>query len=299
MLWLIFVFLTMVSGIVKIASDDFAFLQSHPMRIREYLTNSDLSTIVYEEWDGLRATCPLISDNPSINIQFDGTLAGGSVLAWASQTLVLDVDFLWKPSLIKSFYSGYDIEIGINPDIPNGWHSSKTCENIGYRYDLRSVLRHELVHGMSMASSVSHDGISWSVGHFFSGTCYPRFYDTKIMNEQNESVVDGCTVAQDLIGKDIYLNGVKLYNPIPYAPGSSISHHDHPGNLMYYSVSPTTCMTLGNYEVQMLAGLEIYCSLNSTMTPSLPSSSGTVSTHLGAVAFLPFLLSAVLLISSC
>jgi len=293
MLWITILFLTCESvlAVVTMTSKEFKFLQEHKMNVRENLSNGDLTTIVYDEWYTLHSYCPSISDDPSINIYFDGSLTGGNVLAWASQTLILDEDLLWKTSLIKPYYSGYDITIGVNPDIPNGWHSSKTCDDIGYRYDLRTVLRHELVHGMSMASSLYHDGTSWSLGHLTSGICYPRFYDTKIKDSTGQPVVEGCTLNADVLGADLYLGGVKLYNPSIFQPGSSISHHNYPGYLMYKSLSSRVCIQLGDHEMQMLEALEIHC--NSTI-----SRSGTYAVHLEAVSFLPSLVLVVLLMFS-
>lgn len=245
-------------------SSDLHFLNSHPMdfKTREYLSNTDLTKIVYEEWSNLHAACPSISDDPSINIYFDDSLVGTNVLAWASQTLVLDIDLLWKPSLIKPYFNGYDITIGVNPNIPNGWFSNQDCSAIGYRYDLRTVLKHELIHGLSIASSLQHDGNTWSVGHITSGACFPRFYDTRIKNELGESIVSGCSVPEDILGKDLYVGGVKLYNPSSFVPGSSLSHHDFPGHIMYYALPSRTCMNLSKHEFQMLAALDVHC--NST-----------------------------------
>ena len=276
-------------SIVTMTSQEFQFLQEHKMNVREHLSNNDLNTIVYEEWYRLHSYCPSISDDPSIQIYFDGSLTGGTVLAWASQTLILDEDLLWKTSLIKPYYSGYDITIGVNPDIPNGWHSSLSCDDIGYRYDLRTVLRHELVHGMSMASSLYHDGTSWSLGHVTSGICYPRFYDTKITDSTGQPIVQGCALNSDVLGADLYLGGVKLYNPNIFQAGSSISHHNYPGHLMYKSLSSRTCIDLGDYEMQMLGALEIPC--NSTI-----DSSGTYAVRCEVFSFLPSLALALLLV---
>jgi len=260
-------------SVVNSNAVEWGYLSSHPVSYQEEVTNSDLERIISEEWSSLRHTCTSLPPDPSISISFDSSLIGGYTLAWASQTLVLNTDLTWWPSLVKNIFNGYDMVIGVNPSPPNGWHTDVDCLNIGYRYDLRTILRHELLHGISISSSVYSDGSSWSVGHYFSGVCFPRFFDTKIKDSSGDSVVSGCTVLKDLTNEKLYLGDVELYNPASFQPGSSISHHNYPGNLMYYSISAMTCQHLGNYEIMMLGELSIPCSnltgAGTCLSPSL------------------------------
>lgn len=244
----------------------------------EHLTDGQLEVIINEEWTNIREQCPQIPKTPSISASFDSTLVNTYTLAWASQTLVLGSDLLWVPALLSgTTTSGYHFVIGVNPSPPNGWHSGTTCTDIGYRFDLRTVLRHELLHGLALASSITVTSNIWSLGHSFLGICYPRKYDTKIRDSNGNSIIGltGCVVG-DLTGKDLYMNGVPLYNPINFNQGSSISHHNHDGHLMYYATRSRTCMNLGEFEGKMLSALGVTCTVNgetydsgSYLTPSL------------------------------
>ena len=63
-------------------------------------------------------------------------------------------------------------------------------------------------------------------GVFFqkqSRQCYPRLYDTKIVNENGEKIVNGCNVT-DIDNSELSINGIPLYHPTTYRAGSSLSH---------------------------------------------------------------------------
>jgi hypothetical protein len=256
-------------------------LEDHPMINREHLSNADLEYILAEEFDKLRVHCDAIPE-ANIVISFDASLMGSPVLAWASQTIVIGTDALWYPSILKDFFTGTDMTLGIQPSPPNGWYTqSDSCSSIGWRYDLRTILRHELLHGLAISSSLYKDSTSWSVGHFFSGLCFPRLFDSKITDSNGEHVIDGCSVG-DMTDKELYVGGVKLYNPSVFNAGSSISHHDHYGHLMYYAISSRTCLDVDIYELQMLDSLGIHCG-------NFSASRGTTSSPFLITSFLPSL----------
>ena len=100
------------------------------------------------------------------------------------------VDNTWKSSMSQNFY-GTDIEVHFNPNVPNGWYDGTNCDT-GWRYDLRTVMRHELLHGAGLSSSIRHSASQTSVGYTSLGQCYPTFYDTRLESE-GVPLVDGCT----------------------------------------------------------------------------------------------------------
>lgn len=280
LLILILLFSQSVSAHVTSSASEWHELLEHKMAVDriEHLTDGQLEVIINEEWAHIRSQCPQIPEIPSMHASFDSTLVNTYTLAWASQTLVLGSDLLWIPALLSgTTTSGYHFVIGVNPSPPNGWYSGTTCTDIGYRYDLRTVLRHELLHGLALASSVTVTSNIWSLGHTFLGICYPRRYDTKITDSDGNSIIGltGCVVG-DLTGKELYINDVPLYNPLVFNQGSSISHHNHDGHLMYYATRARTCMDLGEFEAKMLSELGVTCTVGgetydsgSYLTPSL------------------------------
>ena len=179
----------------------------------------------------------------------------------------------------SSLGAAFDMHIAFNPYPPNGWYVSKNCSNISYRYDLRTVLRHELLHGLIFAGSLREVsdtlGLIWTVGYTFGGKCYPRLYDTKIKYSDGTSIFqtlpdqilpdyENCILRVDrsVVGADLYIGDVELYHPYSFRSGSSISHHNYPGNLMYASTTPRVCIEPGAYEGKILAELGISCTIN-------------------------------------
>ena len=240
----------------------------------EYVTPAsdiNLAQIAEETWGELVTSCPALPKEPRINIYFDYSLENTSVLAFASQTLYLNSDAVWVSTIYdtmkkkrnSSSGTGNDMSIGFNPNPPNGWFVQDDCSNISYRYDLRTVLKHELLHGIIFAGSVREVNNEWIVGYNSFGVCYPRLYDTKITFSDNTSILNrSCNLRTDKFpGYGLYIDGVELYHPYTYRPGSSISHHNYYNSLMYPSISPMTCLDLGHYEALILAKLGIECTV--------------------------------------
>lgn len=269
MLWLLILFFIPIRAVVQMEQSDWKYLESHPIKNRMSFDNSDLEKIVQEEWSKMTSLCPVLDKNANIHARIDESLQGTNTLAWASQTMFINNN-MWFPALIDLFYNGYDFRIGVNPSPPNGWYDGD-CSDISYRYDLRTVIRHELLHGMGLASSISF-GNSWQVGSYQSTFCFPRLFDTKIKDQNNNFVVSGCTIG-DITSKNLYVNDVQIYNPTKFNSGSSLSHHNYPGHLFYYRSEPMKCMYLSSYETRMLAEIGIHCSTDQrahSATKSVP-----------------------------
>ena len=149
------------------------------------------------------------------------------------------------------------------------------------------------MHGLIFAGSVREiedsSVFSWTVGYTFGGKCYPRLYDTKIKYSDGSSIfqnisnvsVSNCLLRADkgVRGADLYIGDVELYHPYSFRSGSSISHHNYPGNLMYASTTPMVCMDLGDYEGKVLAELGIGCTINNVTYEA--SSGRTKTMHCG------------------
>ena len=250
-------------------------MKSHVVQNTIELTNEDLKTLIMDEWHSLVAKCPRLPYNAKIDATFDPFLEGTNYLAYANQNLQLDTNSVWVSSLYKAmklrrnftFGSSPDIILGINPTPPNGWYVGESCVGISYRYDLRTVVRHELLHSIAMATSIrKNETNDWNVGYWFNNNpnfCYPTLYDTVIKDVNNKSIVYGCSV-DDVTMSNMFIGNIKLYNPFPYSDGSSLSHHNFPDHLMFHSLPPMKCLNVGHYEATILANLGITCTIGNT-----------------------------------
>jgi hypothetical protein len=256
----ILLYLPYVYSRVEMVNSDFEKIKTHviPQSVRHNISNDMLKYIVKDEWLKLVSQCPELDPNANIKAEFDNTLIGTSTLAWASQTLLLKDLSYWVPSIATLDFFGHDFMIGVNPQPPNGWYTSENCDSISYRYDLRTVLRHEILHGIGVGSSLKNNN-GWTVGHTWNGICFPRYFDTLIVDNNGNKVVTGCTINQDITGKNVYINGVKIFNPSYYMQGSSMSHHVYQGELMYYMLPPMECLELRDNEFKILSALGLRC----------------------------------------
>ena len=147
----------MAFGRVEMIQSDVQILKEHPMDPIN-VTSDELTFIISEEWMKMVASCfPNLDPMASISASFDYSLMGTNTLAWASSTMLLLND-VWQPALTNKYYTGNDFLIGVNPLPPNGWHvgpMADDCSGISYRYDLRTVLRHEMMHGIGVGSFFS------------------------------------------------------------------------------------------------------------------------------------------------
>ena len=217
-----------------------------------HVTLNDVRQMADEVWDELSTECNMRKD-VNIYVAMDVTQPG--VLAYTARTLILNSS-TWKPSVMFD-YSGTDIEVHVNPNVPNGWYMNDGC-NTGWRYDLRTVMRHELLHGAGLSSSIREKDNAYTVGYSttWGDECYPTFYDTQL-ESNGVPAVHGCSYHPT--GMEVYLAGRRIYAPDAYRSGSSFSHHTEEG-LLQWQLRPTTCLTLGHAEYDMLEGMGYNCS---------------------------------------
>lgn len=276
-----------VHAVLNANSKEWSYLKAHPMAQTTDPSAIDLDALTADVWGTLVSSCPQFPSEPKLRVHFDHSIANTTVLAYASQNLLLSSKGAWVSTLYSALGSNssaasYDLDIGINPTPPNGWHVSPDCDGISYRYDLRTVLRHELLHGFILASSVRlEDG--WTAGYSFQGNCYPRLYDTKIVDANNQSVVNGCEVA-DIDGKALFIEGVRVYHPLEFQLGSSFSHHDYSGQLMYYALPSKKCIKMGEMEGRLLSALGVACTIeNVTYSAALAAVPGALFATLALI----------------
>jgi len=221
-------------------------LKLHP-ETRAVTTN--LQDLVYSSWYEMRQKCPGIPELRGVDVAFDSLDYG--VLASATRTMVL-VDGVWQAS-IHHDVPGTTMVIRVNQDVPNGWFTGQGCDT-GWRYDLRTVLKHELLHGLGISSSIRQH----SVGYMHNGKCYITRLD-RTMVANGIPLLDGCERRN---GNSVTVDGTTIYTPTLYNAGSSFSHHWH-GGLMNWQIHPKKCYGLGWHEMKLLQAIGVDC--NRTM----------------------------------
>ena len=148
-----------------------------------------------------------------------------------------------QPDIYMGFSSTYNWYAGTDGNTPNT------------KYDLASVVLHEICHGLGFSGSLRVDG---GVGKWWWAN-YPVSYDTFAEDNSGKSLIDtsvypdnSVALANALTSTKVYFNGaaanaangggrVKLYCPSSWKSGSSYSHLDEIFNgtanaLMTYSI---------------------------------------------------------------
>ena len=131
-----------------------------------------------------------------------------------------------------------DIELTINSSV--NWYLGTDGNTPVLRYDLVTVVIHELIHGLGFFDSFSTDA---STGSYGAGSI-PLIYDTFIENLAGKSLTDtliflnpSSSIKNELTSGNLYFSGPlvknftsgtrpELYSPLTFDPGSSVSHLD-------------------------------------------------------------------------
>jgi hypothetical protein len=136
-----------------------------------------------------------------------------------------------------------DIQISFNSKMP--WYTGIDGNTPVTKYDLVTVVLHEMCHGLGFNDSMdSNDTIGW-----YGFNSIPVIYDSFIENSAGRQLIDpnyftnySTGLNSQLTGGSLFFNGpllinytsgirAKLYAPKPWAPGSSISHLNETGIL--------------------------------------------------------------------
>ena len=249
------------------AMSQWHYLEQHPAAAPEM---PDVNKIAEEVWNEINSLCTL---NPvRIVARYDYEKFNNPkyafVLATASRTMFLIDNKLQSGALNKYGLAG-EILIDVNPYVPNGWNVDTGNCDVGNHYDLRTVLRHEILHGIGISSSVTPDGVGYTFGEF----CYPYAFDTVLQTSSGKSVVSGCHLLTE-IHSDIYVSGMKLYNPANFRIGSSLSHTNRQG-ILYYGLPSRQCLPFDDASLSMLNALGGNCMLSSPV--GITSAAGETS----------------------
>lgn len=125
------------------------------------------------------------------------------------------------PDLFANFSSSVD------------WHLDPNTEPFG-KYDLKTVVMHEIGHGLGFSGTFTVSGTQGRFG--LSTTTIPIAYDVPIRNGANANLIETFTspsanLRTQLTGQSLFFTSstvpsAKLYAPLTFDGGSSISHVD-------------------------------------------------------------------------
>ncbi len=205
----------------------------------------------------------------SVPIRVDATFTplGTGVLGQAGPENILR-DFsgaphasMWFPVSLANAISGSDLTPGsahisasFNSNFPN-WYFGIDGATPPDRYDLMSVVLHELGHGLGFIGSAN---VAGGQGSWGANTGLPFIYDRFIENTQRERILDtnlfpnpSDQLAGQLQSSRLFFNGsrartananrpVPIYAPIVWERGSSYSHMDE---VTFPAGNPNSLMT--------------------------------------------------------
>lgn len=149
-------------------------------------------------------------------------------------------DDLWYPSALANALAGRDLdlqnsEIVLRLNSAILWYTGSDGRPDKQSYDLASVVLHEIGHGLGFLSNAEYDRF-FGTGYMFQ----PTPYDAYVQLPDGRTFLDFCSRSLDL-GKamtgDLYWSGEqgtsannnikpKLYSPVSFLEGSSITHLD-------------------------------------------------------------------------
>lgn len=251
-------------------AEAFALSQFESLRstLEKVLPLPDLERVVQDVWSEFYDSCNINSVVLNVHYDYDffRQLEYLNTLAVADRTTWL-IDGVWTPAALLPEhlrYLGGSIDVKLNPYVPNGFYvDDGTCQ-IGNHFDLKTILRHEFLHGIGVSSSFKILNSTEDVGYpTLSGGCYPFLMDTQMRTTSGEQVVSGCTIQSNVsITDDIFVNGVEIYNPTTYDAGSSYHHAAVPNTLIYYGIPARECLYIDETEKALLEGIGAGCTGN-------------------------------------
>lgn len=155
---------------------------------------------------------------------------------------------------LYNYTSLIDATFRINKNIDWALSDDEATDN---NYHMRSAFLHELIHVMGFNSYIYSN---------FLGL-YNTIYDKSIMynDEKLLDFIKTNNESYSWIGKDIFIDGVQLYNPFEYKSGSSISHIESVGfkSVMSYTTYPGKIHTkLDDKVIRILKKIGWNCTYN-------------------------------------
>jgi hypothetical protein len=180
-------------------------------------------------------------------ISDSGVLGNSAITAFAAGWAIDALNpFAYYPVAVAEKIAGKSLNLNSEADVElvlnstAKWYLGTDGNTPTSKYDLVTVVIHELCHGLGFFDSMTTDGTTGSYG---IGT-YPVVYDTFIENLAGNKLTDTTIYKQnssnlynELVGGQLYFDGpltrkylngdrARLYAPSTWDPGSSVSHLD-------------------------------------------------------------------------
>ena len=211
-------------------------------------------------WESIiKSSVPITIDAGWVDNMGSGVLGHSGALSYYANFPGAPMADTYYPVSLGNSLSGSDLDPG-SPDIYMGfsssfsWYSKTDGNTPNSKYDLASVVLHEICHGLGFAGNLY---VSGNVGRWFN--IYPYPYDKFTEDNSGTSLIDinvypknSIPLKNALTSGNVFFNGtsantanggnrVELYCPSNWNGGSSYSHlgeifNNTPNALMTYSL---------------------------------------------------------------
>lgn len=210
---LLFVFIFMIIGINY---------KDYYLNDEYQITEDDIHNNLKEALDIIKKQCYL-KRNPQYKINMVNT---------DEYLMLVSIDthiqnYTTYPSLLFNNYGFNDFELTVSLNY-NWALNDKELKNSNYH--MTTVLMHELLHVMGFYSNINLLYKGYDILHGITPTIYDKqitYNDKLLLSQLNES----------FYGKEIYIGDIRLFNPIEYIGGSSISHIYKKDSLMSHKMT--------------------------------------------------------------
>mgnify|MGYP006132544259 CR=1 FL=1 len=216
-------------------------------------TNASIGIVFQQAFDILSESCDL-SHYP-FRLEYAVKDIGEGVLASASASFKLDWHReCWLPLALTKLEESETAAVSININSRllhvSHWDTDGNC-SAPHKYDLLTIILHELVHGLAAYDSFNITDVVSAVGWNEQGQecdkckntrCWPTCFDLNIVNETGCRIVDACNVNP---WQSLYVRGTKLYRQTvknAWDIGIGLSHVADSQSLMYPQSSKGRCL---------------------------------------------------------
>ena len=228
-----------------------SYLESHPAHYHDPLP--DVAKIAQEEWLVLSYFCNL--NEVDLHVYYDADFFENTNSLAAAYRLIWFIDGKWKSGALNRHGEKGRIVIRVNPNVPNGWYNDDGSCNTGYRFDMRTMIRHELLHGIGITSSIREDSVGYTLPH--TSICALPELDEHMHTADGGPYLSGCSFTETRM-PDAFVSDVQLFNPFIYMPGSSF-HHTAEQGILYYAMRPGVCMQYDQNALTLLNEIGAEC----------------------------------------
>ncbi len=141
------------------------------------------------------------------------------------------------------------------------WHHGQCSNKPIDRWDLRGVILHEILHGMGFLSTISSNKVA-----------FPIAYDLLLKDSAQQPVVTDTTFTRNF-GDFVHINNIRIYNPVEYDSGTSLSHVHDSGKIMSGFMSTDMCTQKIDHSTKTILDKLGYGCSGNVLSPQTPQPS--------------------------